>query len=245
MKRIGSALVRSISRTSSSSCSSSSDDEAYAAGTTAEITPSTTPATTTASNSPTPSITAPLSPLQRTVSALSRFSLTPPKSDPFEQLEAERQKRESKHRKRTEKKVAAFHSDITGAVFVGTVKFFPEPGVELPSAPIETEKGKENDFVQVVDRPVVVAERMRIGIEDIKPKDAPNSKSQRHAHFETFASYYNDYDRNGMVLECFFDVFLKDIPREGTPVSFFAKPTGENGEYVAVACNVESRYNRF
>ena len=142
MKRIGSALVRSISRTSSSSCSSSSDDEAYAAGTTAEITPSTTPATTTASNSPTPSITAPLSPLQRTVSALSRFSLTPPKSDPFEQLEAERQKRESKHRKRTEKKVAAFHSDITGAVFVGTVKFFPEPGVELPSAPIETEKGK-------------------------------------------------------------------------------------------------------
>jgi hypothetical protein len=48
-----------------------------------------------------------------------------------------------------------------------------------------------------------------------------------------------------MVLECFFDVFLKDIPVEGTKVSFFAKPTGENGEYVAVACNVESRYNRF
>lgn len=249
LKKLGSALARTVSRSSTgassdSGASSSSEDEGCpdSRGGTAETTPSHTPATTTAFNSPAPSISIPMSPLQRTVSALSRFSLSPHSgSDPFEAYEAERKKRERKARKETEKKVAAFHSDITGAVFVGTVKFCPDEATDSPSlAGPSTEKDKEGD-----SKTSIVTERIRIGIVDIKPKDSPGSKSRRHDHFTTFASYYNDYEKNGAVLECFFDVFLRDVPREGTRVLFFAKPTGENGEYVAVACNVETRYNRF
>lgn len=193
-------------------------------------------------NSPAPSISIPLSPLQRTVSAISRFSLSPGgKSDPFEAYEAQQRKRERKEHKKTEKKAAAFHSDIMGAVFVGTVKFFPELEPEVSYASIS----KGNEVAGAKEQSGAGEEHIRIGIVDIKPKDAPSSKSQRHDHFSTFASYYNDYEKNGAILECFFDVFLKDVPRQGTKITFFAKPAGENGEYVAVACNVENRYNRF
>ena len=87
--------------------------------------------------------------------------------------------------------------------------------------------------------------RVRIGVVDIAPKDGPrrHKHTSRAEHYETFAKYYNDTP-GGRPLEIFFDVFLKDIPREDTRVTFLVTP-GEDDEYVAVACNVVDRYNRF
>ena len=146
-------------------------------------------------------------------SLLSRLSVLPSISDPLEHQRLERQKHAALERKTVRLKIAEFHATVTGAVFYGTVKY--------ASGLVQERTGGVKHYLV-----------------DISPKHPPASpKSPKHAHFANFANFYNNVDENAP-LECFFDVFLKKCPAEDARITFLARPTEEEGNYWALACNI-------
>lgn len=164
--------------------------------------------------------------------------MSSPRSDPFEAYQADKRRREKRQQKAVERKIKEFHSAITGAVFVGTVVHFTnESEHHATSAEISSEGDERHEWARWRDGSEGTH---RIGVVNIAPKEPPPPRSSKAQHYETFTSYYNS--PGGEPLECFFDVFMKSVPREGARVSFIVTPTGDDDAYVAVACNIVDRY---
>lgn len=167
-------------------------------------------------------------------SFFSRLTISSPRSDPFEAYEADRRKRERKQQKEVEKRIRNFHATVTGAVFIGTVVHCP---TDRHQTSILSDVGAEGE-VRNYSTDGNSSITYRVGVTDIAPRHSPPPKSAKAQHYEAFTSYYNQND----TLECYFDVFMKSIPREGARVSFIVTPTGEDDAYVAVACNIIDRF---
>lgn len=123
---------------------------------------------------------------------------------------------------------------MTGAVFIGTVVHYPS---DTPSTSTDR-RGSSEDDSRNHTRHYNAYSTYKVGVANIVPRSPPPPKSAKAQHYEAFTSYYNE----NSTLECFFDVFMKSIPREGARVSFIVTPTGEDDEYVAVACNIIDRF---
>lgn len=255
--RIGSALSQSFSRESHGSDNfrlsesegsmpaSASGSAATSAGNTPattnyEFSPGCTPDPSRPS-SPTPATTLPSFPgLERASTSssnlassfLSRLTFSSPRSTSFEVYKTEKRKRERKEQKNVDKKIKDFHNVITGAVFIGTVIHY------LPST---FEEGASGSVMTTASRPTPRGNVYRVGVCNIEPRDPPPPRSSKAEHYSSFTRFYNE-GCSGDPLQCFFDVFMKSVPREGARVSFIVTPTGEDGDYVAVACNILDKH---
>lgn len=164
-------------------------------------------------------------------SLFSRLSISSPRSSSFEGLQAERRRQERKQQKIVDKRIRDFHATVTGAVFIGTIVHLPVRGSCTALLPSDIEcKGGNKSTPR--------SSTYEVGVTDITPRNPPPPKSSKAQHYDAFTFFYN---QSG-TLECFFDVFMKAIPREGARVSFIVTPTGEDDEYVAVACNIIDRF---
>lgn len=160
---------------------------------------------------------------------MQRLSISPAKSDAFVDFEAEKRKQAAKAERATAKRIREFHRTISGAVFVGTVRYTGK-GRSSYDDSVDGEGAKKGDALLTPHRGIQVT--------DIRPQDfslaVSPPRSTKAMHFQTFANFYN---QNGM--ECYFDVFMKRVPLDGSEITFFATPAGEKeDEYVAVACNI-------
>lgn len=171
-----------------------------------------------------------------TSSFFSRLTISSPRSNPFEAYEADKRKRERKQQKVVEKRIRDFHATVTGAVFIGTVVHYSNGG-NTTSAHLDVNAEATNNNKMAYDAELN-GSAYRVGVTNIAPRSPPPRGSAKAQHYEAFTSYYNQKE----TLECFFDVFMKSVPREGAQVSFIVTPTGQDDAYVAVACNVIDRF---
>ena len=221
---IGSTLKKTFSRSGSNSFRQHERDEHGAstpsrnAAQNIDLDPSSTPPPACSSNlclSRSTSLKRSLTCISTASSVFTRDSLSSLRSD-----QSTEEKRLEKERARVEeeqkvllRKIRKFHKAISGAVFYGTVRY--------ANAEMEICTGGVRNYVT-----------------NIQPKNPPKSpNSPKHAHFAKFAEFYNDADKN-TPLECFFDVFMKQVPAEGARITFLARPSGEEGNYLALGCNI-------